>query len=269
MVRAPAVLSGLGGPDAHPPGDARASNGLLLALPLLAALALWEALAGRLPEIPDRWDVALVAVVVFPATFLVAWLLLPLADLRRLLAGALATGALALVLDLAGLDALFNVAKLVAFTLFGFWFVQMLEALTWVVLVAAVIPWVDIASVYRGPTKVVVEEQPGFFERIAVSFSVPGGDGAARLGPPDVIFFALFLAAAARYDLRVAATWIGMTAALSATLVATYTLDLNGLPALPAISLGFLLPNADLLWRALRGRGGRGRGRGGRRAPSP
>ena len=53
----------------------------------------------------------------------------------------------------------------------------------WIVLVAAVIPWVDIASVYRGPTKVVVEQQPGVFERIAVSFWIPGEDGAARLGP--------------------------------------------------------------------------------------
>ena len=236
---------------------------------MLAALAVFGALAGRLPGVPDRWDVALVAAVVFPATFLVVWLLLPLADSRRLLAGTLATAALALLLHLAGLDALFNVTKVVAFTLFGFWFVQMLEALTAIVLLAAVIPWVDIASVYRGPTKVVVEEQPGLFERISVAFPVPGDDGAARLGPPDVIFFALFLAAAARYELRIAATWIGMTAALSLTLVATYALDLNGLPALPAISLGFLLPNADLLWRALRGRGGRGRGRGGRRAPSP
>lgn len=231
-----------------------------LALGLLAALAAWEALAGRLPGIPDAWDVVLVAVLVFPATFLVVWLLLPLAPSRRLLAGALAIGALGVVLYVAGLDGLFNAAKLVAFTLFGFWFLQMLEALTWVVLVAAIIPWVDAASVYRGPTKVVVEEQPGLFERIAVSFAVPGEDGAARLGPPDVIFFALFLAAAAGYGLRVAATWIGMTAALSATLVATYALDLKGLPALPAISLGFLVPNADLLWRSLRGEG-RGEGR--------
>jgi len=30
-------------------------------------------------------------------------------------------------------------------------------------------------------------------------------------------------------------------------------LDLSGLPALPGIALGFLLPNADLLWRRLRG----------------
>jgi hypothetical protein len=247
VVRAPAVLS--------------ATRAAAL-VALLAALAAWDAFAGHLPGLADRWDVTLVAAVLFPATFFVAWLLLPVADERWLLAAALAAGALAAFLDVAGLGALFNVAKVVAFTLFGFWFVQMLEALVWIVLVAAVIPWVDIASVYQGPTKVVVEERPGVFERIAVSFVVPGEDGAARLGPPDVIFFALFLAAARRFGLRVGATWIGMTAALSITLIATYTYDLHGLPALPAISLGFLLPNADLLWRSLRAEG-----RGESRAP--
>jgi hypothetical protein len=226
------------------------------------ALTAWDAYAERLPVVPDGWGVALVAVFVFPATFLVVWLLLPLAAERHLLGAALVTGALAVLLDLAGADGLFNVAKVVAFCLFGFWFVQMLEALGWVVLVAAVIPLVDVASVYRGPTKVVVEEQPGLFERIAVAFAVPGEDGVARLGPPDVIFFALFLAAAARYGLRVGATWLGMAGALSATLLLTYALDLNGLPALPAISLGFVGPNADLLWRSLRGEG-----RAARRAP--
>jgi hypothetical protein len=229
---------------------------------LLAALAAWEAYAERLPAASDGWDVAFVALLVFPATFLVAWLLLPLAGERHLLEAALVTGGLAALFDVAGADGLFNVAKLLAYCLFGFWFVQMLEALTWVVLVAAVVPWVDVASVYRGPTKVVVEEQPGLFERIAVAFAVPGDDRAAFVGPPDVIFFALFLGAAARYGLRVRATWLGMAGALSATLLLTDALDLNGLPALPAISLGFLLPNADLLWRSLRAEG-----RGTRRAP--
>ena len=218
---------------------------------LLAALVAWGAVADRLPALSDRWDVALVALLVFPATFLVVWLLLPLSTARGLLPIALAAGVLAVLLDLAGLESAFNVTKVVAFTLVGFWFVQMLEALSWVVLVAAIIPWVDIVSVYRGPTKVIVEQQPGTFDRIAIAFPVPEG-GGARLGPPDVIFFALFLAASTRFGLRPAATWIGMTAALSLTLVATYALDLNGLPALPALSLGFVLPNADLLWRGLR-----------------
>jgi len=247
VVRAPAVLS------------TRRAAALVA---LLGTLAAWDAYADRLPSSSDGWDVALVAVLVFPATFLVAWLLLPLAGERHLLEAALLTGALAALLDLVGADGLFNVAKLVGFCLFGFWFAQMLEALVWIVLVAAIVPWVDVVSVYRGPTKIVVEEQPGLFERIAVAFAVPGEDGAARLGPPDVIFFALFLAAAARYGLRVRATWLGMSGALSATLLLTYAFDLNGLPALPAISLGFLVPNADLLWHSLRAEG-----RGTRRAP--
>ena len=238
-------------------GTPRESDSLLLPGALLAGLAAWDAWAGSAPSVSDGWDVAFVAGILFPATFLVAWLLLPFSTARGLLPLALCTGAVAAALDLAGLEGAFNAAKIVAFTLFGFWFVQMLEALSWVLLVAAVIPWIDIASVYRGPTKVVVEEQPGLFERIAVSFSVPGEDGAARLGPPDVIFFALFLAAAVRFGLRPAATWIGMTAALSTTLAATYAFDLNGLPALPALSIGFVVPNADLLWRSVRA-GGRG-----------
>jgi hypothetical protein len=235
---------------------------LLAAAALLAALAAWDAFAAHLPDVAERWDVLIVAALLFPATFLVPWLLLPLAPTRVLPALVLAAAGVAVLLDLAGLEGGFNSAKIVAFTLFGFWFVQLLEALSWVVLVAAVIPWVDVASVYQGPTKVVVEEQPGLFERIAVSFSVPGEDAAARLGPPDVIFFSLFLAAARRFGLRAGTTWIAMTACLSATLALTYAFDLDGLPALPALSLGFLLANADLLWRAFKTEG-----RGKRRAP--
>ena len=66
------------------------------------------------------------------------------------------------------------------------------------------------------------------------------------------LFFSLFLGAAARFGLRVAATWVAMTALLGATLVLTATTDVSGLPALPAICIGFLLPNADLLWRQLK-----------------
>ena len=40
-----------------------------------------------------------------------------------------------------------------------------------------------------------------------------------------------------------------MTAFLGLTLVAVWTWDdVAGLPALPAVCLGFLVPNADLLW---------------------
>ena len=124
----------------------------------------------------------------------------------------------------------------------------------WAALVAVIIPWVDAISVWRGPTEYVVKEQPQIFDNVSIAFRVPGETNTANLGPPDVLFFALFLAAVDRFGLRVAWTWIGMTAALGATLILAATTDVAGLPALPAICLGFLLPNADLLWRELRGR---------------
>jgi hypothetical protein len=221
---------------------------------LLACLVAWDALAAELPAVSDRLDVLLLAVVLIPAAFTVPWFLLPVFE-RRLLAPALVLAGLCVLLELAGLTALSNVAKLMALTLAGFWFLRLFDELSWIVLVAVLIPWADIASVYRGPTREVVEDRPGLFERISVAFSIPGEDSAARLGPPDVFFFALFLAAAKRFRLRSGATWIGMTLGLALTLVATVVLDVDGLPALPGIVLGFLLPNADLLWRALHRRG--------------
>jgi hypothetical protein len=240
--RAPAVLS----------GRRRAALGALL-----AALVAWDALAAELPALSNRLDLALVALVLLPAGFAAAWLLLPFAEARLLPIAAATLAAASVVLGVAGLGAAFNVAKLLALILLGFWFLRLLEELWWVVLVAALIPWADIFSVYRGPTREIVEERPGLFERIAVEFSIPGEHDAARIGPPDVFFFAMFLAAAARFGLRPGATWLGMTAGLALTIYATDVLDVAGLPALPAISLGFVLPNADLLWRALRERSAR------------
>ena len=76
----------------------------------------------------------------------------------------------------------------------------------------------------------------------------------SRLGLPDVLFFALFLAAAVRFDLRPFWTWIGLVLGLSLTIVLATWWDVGGLPALPALSVGFLVPNADLLWHRLRNR---------------
>jgi hypothetical protein len=230
---------------------------------LLLGLALWDAGTGSLPALSDPWDVALTALVLIPATFATVWLALPLARARALAPCAAGLAALAVVLWLVGADAAFNVTKLAALTLAGFWFLTLFEALSWVVLVAVIVPWVDILSVYRGPTKVVVEQEPGLFETISIGFRLPGEESGARLGPPDVLFFALFLATAERFGLRVGWTWVAMTTGLGLTLVATYVFELGGLPALPAIALGFLLPNVDVWWRQGRARLGDARSRRG------
>jgi len=222
---------------------------------VLVALVAYGALAPHLPALRSDLDIAFHAAIVFPAYAAAILLALPLARLATLplLALAATAGALALVLSLLDVDSVANVAKFAAFALVGFCFLTLFEELWWLTLVALLVPWVDIWSVAAGPTQYVVEERPGIFERIAVAFPTPGDTAVLNLGPPDVVFFALFLAAAARFGLRVPATWIGMTACLSATVVLVWSWEgISGLPALPAVCLGFLVPNADLLWRDVR-----------------
>ena len=179
---------------------------------LLVVLAAYGAVAGRLPGLPSGVDIAFHAVVVFPAFAAAIWVALPLARLRslRLLGLAGAAGVAAVALTLAEADATANVAKLACFALAGFWFLTLFEELWWLALVAVLVPWVDIWSVAAGPTEYVVEERPGIFEQVSIAFPAPGDTATVNLGPPDVVFFALFLAAADRFRLRVAATWVGI-----------------------------------------------------------
>ena len=95
------------------------------------------------------------------------------------------------------------------------------------------------------------------YTAVAIAFLAPGRPALAYLGPPDVLFFALFLAAAARWDLRVFWTWFAMTAMYCFTVVFANALDFGGLPALPFLSFGFLLANADLIWRRAQASGRR------------
>ena len=232
---------------------------------LTAALALYTAGADRLWEASLWPDLLFLTLVLFPATLALAWLLLPLREHRAMLPAGLGLAALAVLLHVTELDVLNNLAKLFALVCLGFWFLSWFENVMWAALIAVVIPWVDAISVWRGPTEYVVEQQPQVFDDISIAFRVPGEDSTANLGPPDILFFALFLAAADRFALRLAWTWLAMTALLGATLIVTATTGVSGLPALPAICVGFLLPNADILWTALRRRGrapGRIYGRG-------
>lgn len=222
---------------------------------LLAALALYGALADRLPDLASGLEAAFYVGVILPAVAATVWLALPLARerTRMLLVLCAAAGVLAAVLVLLELDALANVAKLACYALGGFAFLSLFEELWWLTLIAFLVPWVDIWSVAAGPTEFVVEERPGIFESVAVGFPTPGESSTVGIGPPDILFFALFLAAADRFALRARATWLAMTAFLGVTLLLVWHWDdVAGLPALPAVCLGFLLANADLLGRDLR-----------------
>jgi hypothetical protein len=221
---------------------------------LVAGLAVLAATASELPDLGEGGAVAFASIVTLPAFMATIWLALPLQRLKPtvLLVVAAAAGLVWVACSFAELSVASNVAKLTCFVLVGFWFLSLFEFLWWLALVALLVPWVDIWSVAAGPTNYVTEERPDFFLTVSVAIHVPGESGTANVGPPDFIFFALFLAATQRFRLRTAATWICMTGFLSLTLFLVWALDSSGLPALPAICAGFVLPNADLLWKDAR-----------------
>jgi hypothetical protein len=219
---------------------------------LLAALVSYYTWQGSLPRLGLWGDVAFVALVLIPAVFALVWFALPARGARWVLPAAGAAVALAVVLQQLHAPIPANFLKLAATTTIAFWFLGWFESVSWVALVALIIPWVDAYSVWRGPTHHIIKHEQHLFSLLSFAFPVPGELGAANLGVPDLLFFALFLAAAARWRLRVGWTWLALTASLGGTMALAVWLGLAGLPALPGLSLGFLVPNADLVWRHVR-----------------
>lgn len=225
------------------------------ALAILTALAVYYTISEELPDIGTWGDVSVVAFGLIPAMFVLTWLAVPIA--REANATALGGGVVALVIlavlfEAAGLDVAANFVKFAAVSAAGWWFLVFFEEVSWVLLVALLIIPVDIYSVFRGPTKVIVEQQPRVFDALSIAFPLPGEHNSAQLGLPDVLFFALFLGAAVRFRLRPSLTWAAMTLSFGLTLVLAVAGDISGLPALPLLSAAFLLVNADLIWRRLR-----------------
>ena len=211
----------------------------------------WFIVAPHLGRVGLWSAIAIVSFAVLPGTLLLVLIALPLYTARWLLPAVVVLALVALVCSLLGFGLAANFAKLWAAVFAGWAFLALFEKLSWVVLVACVIPLVDIASVWRGPTHEITTHHFEVYTAVAIAFLVPGG-GAAYLGPPDVLFYALFLAAAARWNLRVGWTWFAMTYTYGLTIVIANAADVAGLPALPFLSAAFLAANADLLWAAIR-----------------
>jgi hypothetical protein len=226
---------------------------------LAVVVGVYYTVAKSLPNLTVWWEVAILSFIILPAVFGLTYLALPLWRARGLLLVGIAIGILAAVLEVADLAVLANFAKLAAVTLIAWWFLSYFETAAWVVLVALIVPWVDAYSVWRGPTKHIVTHQREVFTKFSIAFPVPGEQNTAQLGLPDILFFALFLASAERFGLRTRLTWACLTLSIGGTLALAVAFDINGLPALPLIALGFLAPNADLLWKKLRAENAWGR----------
>jgi hypothetical protein len=222
---------------------------------LAAAVGTWFVVARHVgPE--SLWvAVAIVAAGVMPATLGLAFVALPLWSRRWTIGAAAVLALVAFGASEEGWALITNFAKLAAAVFAGWAFLAVFEELSWVVLVAAIIPLVDAFSVFSpsGPTHQIIANHPGIYSDVSVAF-VASKSQAAYLGPPDILFYALFLAAAVRWRLRPGWTWLAMTGMYALTTVITAAGDINGLPALPFLSFGFFVANADLLWQAIRKR---------------
>jgi hypothetical protein len=218
------------------------------------ALAVYYSTARSWPNVSTWWDVAILAVGVVPAVFALVYVALPFwrAPALQLVLVALALAATAVVFQRAGLVSLASFAKLGAAAAVAFVFLGVFENASWVALIAALIPWVDAYSVFWGPTSKILEHPKGI-SALSFAFPVPGEHGVASLGLPDLLFFALFLGAAARFRLRPGPTFVLMAASFGVTTALAAWTD-RALPATPLLSIGFLAANCDLLWREVRRR---------------
>jgi len=216
-----------------------------------AVVVTWYIVAPHLAHLRLWPTILVLSLLVMPGTLLLALIALPLWRQRWLFPAAIVLGLVAFGCAEAGWGLAGNFAKLWAAIFAGWAFIRLFEELSWVVLVSVVIPLVDIISVYKGPTKAITSHHFEVYTAVAIAFVAPGG-AAAYLGPPDVLFFALFLAAADRFGLRVVWTWVSTTSMYAVTVIVATATDVGGLPALPFLSVGFLAPNAEIIWRQLR-----------------
>jgi hypothetical protein len=227
---------------------------LVPALVAGALIVLWGFFSSRLPALPVKLNIMLSAALVLSLVAVLVWGLLPLHTLgRRLPLLTVVALPLAILFVWLGWVPLANVAKVVAAAALGIWIAEELEKLSWIVIVAVVSAAVDIVSVAAGPTKAILGQGPvvvGYFT-IAVTWAgYTYSEAYTGLGISDVIFLALYLGAARRFDLRVGWSAVAMVVSFLATIAAA--MWWTALPALPLLSVAFLAVNGDLLWRKLR-----------------
>ena len=222
-----------------------------------AAVVTWFVVAPHVGAVGLWTAVVVISAGVLPGTLLLVLVALPLSRLRwtTLTLVALTLALVALGCSEAGWPIAENFAKLSAAVFAGWAFLYLFESVGLVVLVAAIIPVVDAISVFTpgAPTNEIVKHHISIYNHVAVAFLGPHG-GAEQLGPPDILFYALFLGAAARFRLRVGWTWLATTGLYAASFPIAVATHASGLPALPFLSAGFLLANGDLLWQRLRPR---------------
>jgi hypothetical protein len=230
---------------------------LILPAAAIAVLLAWGFGSRLLPAPPMRGNIIVSSAIVLSAVAALVWGLLPLSALgRRLPLIALAALPFAVAFVWLGWVPAANVAKIVFAATLGIWIAGELQRLSWVVIVAAVTAVVDIVRVAAGPTKAILDKGPvvvGYFTVAATWAGYSYAEAYTGLGTSDVLFFALYLGAARRFRLREGWSAVAMVASFLCTIaLAMYW---TALPALPLLSVAFLVVNADRILRGVRGGG--------------
>lgn len=166
---------------------------------------------------------------------------------HRLLIISLSAALVATGSILLGLTPLEGLGKIIFAATAGLWIALMLTSISQVLLISALVILVDFYSVFFGPTKKMVESGGPWIGYLTINLPVFGADAVSRLGISDIIFFALFLGCTLIFRLRRLLSALAMTTSFVATMVVGVSLDL-GVPALPLLSVFFVLANADLLY---------------------
>lgn len=174
------------------------------------------------------------------------------------------TGAITL-----GWTPLESLAKVVLATTGGLWIAMMLTSIGQVLLISALIIFVDVWSVFLGPTKKMVESGGPWIDYFTINLPVFGADAVSRLGVSDIIFYSLFIGCALTWRLRRTLTALALALSFVATMIVGVSLEI-GVPALPLLSVFFLLTNGDLLYRRFLDEPNHSRdNRSGRHGPGP
>ena len=186
---------------------------------------------------------------------------------HRLLLLTLSSGLIAAGAFMLGWMPVETAAKIVFATTAGLWLAMMLTSISQVLLISSLIIFVDFWSVFLGPTKKMVESGGPWIDYFTISLPVFGASAVSRLGVSDIIFFSLFVGCTLIWRLRRVTTALGLAVSFVATMVVGVSLKI-GVPALPLLSIAFLLVNGDLLYRRFleepeENRGRRGGGHGG------
>lgn len=157
-----------------------------------------------------------------------------------------------------------SVAKIVFATATGLWLALLLTSIGQVMLISALIIFVDFYSVFWGPTRKMVDSGGPWIEYLTISLPTFGEAAVSRLGASDIVFFSLFLGAALSFGLRRTASALAMSASFVVTMIIGVCLNI-GVPALPMLSIFFILANTDLLYKRLfhKKEGGAASGQGG------